>query len=145
MPQTSPESSTLAASLCEQSSDAMAQSELWVIKYIARASSNFLGVGADWNENTNLLQVTKSTGKKILLVLDGFVLPAFWVLLSLSRLLAIFVLKIQDFDLPLQVLCIAISVFYLTMAVVIAGFAVSRPSLITLFNHLIQLYRPLGK
>ena len=123
----------------------MAQSELSVIKYVARVNSSFLGVGADWNEHTNLLQATKSTGKEICSVVVGFVLPAFWILLSLSRLLAIFVLKIQDFDLPLQVLYVAIAVTYLTMAVMITGFAVSRRSLITLFNHLLKLYRPLGK
>ena len=123
----------------------MAQSELWVIEYVARINSNFLEAGADWNEHTNLLQVTKSIGKEIHLLLVGFVMPAFWVLISLSRLLAIFVLKIQDFDLPLQVLYIAMAVAYLTMTVMSTGFAVSHRSLIILFNQLLKLYRPLGK
>ena len=121
-----------------------ANSELRVVKQIAKINSNLFGVGADWNERTSFLRVTKSTLKKACYAVVS-ICPAFWVLLSLFRVAEILLRNAWTFDLPFQVIYMSLTVAYITMAVIIIGFAISRRSLIALFNQLLGLYQPLGK
>ena len=121
-----------------------AKSELRVVRKIAKINSNVFGVGADWNERTSSLRVTKSTLKEACHVVVS-ICPAFWVLLSIFRVAEIHLRNAWTFDLPLQVIFMTLTVAYIATAVIINGFSISRRSLIALFNQLMGLYQPLCK
>ena len=120
-------------------------SELQVVRYLAKISALYPGFGADWNEQKSLLRLTQATWKEICHASVAFCLPVFWLTLSVCRAAEIQLRNRLGLDQTLQLLYKVLPAGHMAMVLIIVGFAVSRRSLITLFNQLLSLYEPLGK